>query len=155
MRHPWFLIAVLLVGGTLSSATAQPGRVATAVAKGGPLLPPPAVQSAFAQRFPTATAVAWEMEGALYEAEFKDAATKVSALFAATGALTEVERVVPLSALPAAVLPYLEKHYPAKPKIKEAARIEDAAGTITWEVEIGKKDVFFSATGAFLREEAD
>jgi hypothetical protein len=115
---------------------------------------PAAVKKAFATRYPTATAIEWEKEGANWEAEFKDGKTEMSAVFTAAGQFKEVEREVALTALPATVAPYINAHYPGQ-KIKEAARIEDAAGVVTWEAEVGKKDVLFDATGKFLREEGE
>jgi Putative beta-lactamase-inhibitor-like, PepSY-like len=148
------LIAVVLLGAGSRTTSAQASRAVGSAPKVRTTMPPAAVQTAFARRFPDAMAVRWEKEGTLYEADFKAKDVKVSAIFTASGEFKEVERTMPLSSLPAPVLTYVHQHYPGKP-IQEAARIEDAAGTVTWEAEIGKKDVIFTATGAFLREEVE
>lgn len=139
LRSLFLTAATLLVGASLR-ASAQTA--------------PAAIQKAFAIRYPTATAIKWEKEGADWEAEFKEGKTEASAVFMATGQFKQVEREVALTALPATVAPYIKAHYPGQ-KIKETARIEDAAGVVTWEAEVGKKDVIFDATGKFLREEGD
>lgn len=140
MLRSLFLMAATLLVGTAFRAAAQTA--------------PAAAQKAFTTRYPTATAIKWEKEGADWEAEFKEGKTEASAVFTATGQFKQVEREVAPAALPATVAPYLKAHYPGQ-KIKEAARIEDAAGVVTWEAEVGKRDVIFDATGKFLRVEGD
>ena len=147
------LFAAALLTGSSFCVSAQTTRSAVAP-KAGAVVPPAAVQTAFAQRFPKATAVKWEKEAGAYEATFLAGKVEISAVFTAAGKFREIERAVALTALPAPVLPYVQKHYPGQ-KIKEAARIKDAAGTVTWEAEVGKKDVIFDVNGAFLREASE
>lgn len=146
------LIATVLLAGADFIATAQADRAATP--KAGANMPPAAVQTAFAQLFPKATAVKWEKEGTLYEADFGLQKVKMSAVYTASGEFKEIERPEATTALPAPVLPYLNQKYTGQ-EIKEVARIEDAAGTVTWETEVGGKDLIFDAAGSFLREEIE
>ena len=149
MIRSLLIASALLVSGSYA-ASAQASRPAAAAATPRVVRPPVAVKAAFAARFPTATGLKWEKEGADWEANFKVGTVETSAVFAKAGEFKEVEHTVAPTKLPAAVLPYLQKRYPGQ-KIKEAARIEDAAGTVTWEAEVGKKDVIFDADGTFLR----
>ena len=144
------LLGVALLSSAPASATPAAALNAPFSAINRLAPPPAAVQAAFSKRFPKATAVKWEKEDAGWEAEFHEGKEEVSVEFNADGTLREIEREVALTALPAPVLPYVQKNYPSA-KIKEAARLEDAAGTVTWEAEVGGKDLIFDAAGTFLR----
>ena len=56
--------------------------------------------------------------------------------------------------LPQAIANYVVQNFPGK-KIKEAAKIVNAAGLVTYEAEVGKDDYIFDSTGNFLRKESD
>ena len=116
--------------------------------------PPASVQRAFAKQFPTAPAARWEKEGVLFEAEFTLKSVKTSVVYAATGEFKEIEEAMAVSTLPAPAAAYLAKNY-AGQKVAEAARIKDAAGTVSWEAEVGGRDLIFDAAGQFLRIEAE
>ncbi len=148
-------LSLLLASIALLFSGATPPKASTGKQLSAKKQTPPAVvRAAFTQRYATATGVKWEPEGAAWEVEFHLGKEELSAVFSAAGTFQEVEREVTLTALPAPVLPYLRQHY-AGQKVKEAARIEDAAGTVTWEAEVTGKDVLFDAAGQFLREAKD
>ena len=149
-----FLPLLITSAALLLSGATTPPTPAGSLSPTGKQAPPAAVHAAFAQRYAAATGVKWEPEGAAWEAGFHLGKEELSAVFSAAGVFQEVEREVALTALPAPVLPYLRQHY-AGQKVKEAARIEDAAGAVTWEAEVAGKDVLFDATGKFLREAKD
>jgi Putative beta-lactamase-inhibitor-like, PepSY-like len=111
---------------------------------------PAPVKASFAKQFP-GTAAKWEKEDGKYEAGFKQNGNTMSALFEATGTMTESEMDIKVSDLPASVLTYVKKHYKGKP-IKEGAKITKADGTVNYEAEVAGKDVIFDATGKFLKE---
>ena len=110
---------------------------------------PQPVQAAFMKLYPAAKEVKWGKEKDKFEAEFDLNKTDQSALFDASGNLTESEVAIKISELPKGVAEYVEKNF--KSKIKEAARITDAAGTITYEAEVKGKDLIFDANGNFLK----
>lgn len=112
---------------------------------------PVAVKSAFEKQYPDVKDADWEKEGANYEAEFEVNDTETSVVFDANGTLLETEVEIESSALPQAANDYVAKNYPGS-KIKEAAKITDAAGTVTYEAEVGKSDLIFDASGNFLKE---
>lgn len=111
---------------------------------------PAAVKAAFVKQYP-GISVKWEKEGAKYEAGFKQNGNTMSALYEATGKLTETERDIKVSELPAAVLVYVKDHYKGK-SIKEAAIIMKADGTVNYEAEVGGKDVIFDAGGKIIKK---
>jgi len=114
--------------------------------------PPQAVLNSFNQKFPGATDVEWSREkNGEWEAEF-DAAEgrETSTNFSPDGAWLETETEIAVAELPAAVRDAVAKMRPGK-KIREAARILDASGGTSYEVEIGRKDLIFDAEGNLVR----
>jgi hypothetical protein len=112
---------------------------------------PQAVRSSFAKLYPTASNVKWEKEGESFEAEFKSGKTESSALFDASGHLEESEMEIDIKSLPPAALEFVKIHYPNQ-SVKEAAKITNAHGVITYEAEIKGSDLLFDASGKFLKE---
>jgi uncharacterized protein (DUF2164 family) len=115
---------------------------------------PAEVKSSFTKHFAAAKNTKWEKEEGNYEAEFDLNKTEQSALFDAKGTLLETEVEIELSQLPAGVLEYVKAHY-ANQTIKEAAKITDANGTVTYEAEIKGMDLIFDSSGKFVKELKD
>jgi hypothetical protein len=67
---------------------------------------------------------------------------------------TFVEEVVAISpsALPAGVAAYVKEKYKVS-NLKEAGKVTDAAGTITYEAEVKGRDLIFDGNGKFLKED--
>jgi len=80
--------------------------------------------------------------------------TEQSVLFDAQGSILETELEIELNQLPSAVLEYIKANYKGQ-SVKEAAKITDANGKITFEAEVGKMDVLFDESGKFLKEKKD
>ena len=112
---------------------------------------PVIIKSAFQKQYPDAKEVKWEKENGNYEAEFELKETEHSALFDASGNIIESEVEISSDALPANVKEYVSKNYSGQ-KIKEAAKITDAKGTVTYEAEIKGKDLIFDSNGNFIKE---
>lgn len=94
---------------------------------------PIAVREAFAERFPAAANVEWELEDPTrYEGVFQEGGTESSANFAANGAWLETESRIAKSALPKAVTHALAANY-ADHIVEEAERVETPEG-ITFEL---------------------
>src|SRR5688572_17639702 len=127
---------------------------------------PAAVKEAFKKQFPDLASPEWEKEGAYYEAEFQvrrvnmengkavKGSIEKSVLFNEAGTLLQTEVEIKVSELPAAVSDYVAKNLGGI-KIKEAARITEANGTISYEAEVGKDDYIFDANGNFLKKEVE
>ena len=112
---------------------------------------PANVKSSFQKKYPTATAIKWDKEGEKYEASFDLNKTDNSVLMDAQGNIVETEVEIELTHLPKAVLDYVKTHYAGK-QVKEGAKITDAKGTVTYEVEIKGLDLIFDSNGNFIKE---
>jgi len=138
-------LSVLALCFVLSAAKAQKLKEADV---------PAAVKESFKKQFPAAKVEEWEKEGENYEAEFDLNKTETCAVFDASGKWLETEVEIKITELPKAVSEYLTKTVPGK-KIKEASKITDASGKITYEAEAGDDDYLFDDKGNFLRKEAE
>ncbi|MBS0646502.1 MAG: PepSY-like domain-containing protein [Verrucomicrobia bacterium] len=109
---------------------------------------PVAVKTAFEKQYPGIKAK-WDDENGKYEAGFKYQGQEMSAVYAATGTLEETEVEIPIKNLPAAVHSYVADHKMGK--IKEAAKITKANGTVEYEAEVKGGDAIFNADGKFIK----
>ena len=114
---------------------------------------PAAVKATFAKAYPN-TKAGWEKENGNYEAGFTANKIEMSVLIDPSGNITETETEIKVSELSKIITDYCAKNYPDK-KIAEASKIIDAKGIITYEAEINKMDVLFSADGKFIKESKD
>ena len=112
---------------------------------------PAIIKSAFQKQYPDAKEVKWETENGNYEAEFEQTETDYSVLLDASGNIIETEIEISVDALPANAKEYVSQNH-AGQKIKEAAKITDAKGTVTYEVEIKGTDLVFDSNGVFIKE---
>ncbi len=113
---------------------------------------PVKVTATFQKQYPTATAVKWDKEDDKYEASFTLDNVSNSLLMDAQGSIIETEVVIELNLLPNGVLDYAKKNY-ANKKVKGAAKITDASGIVTYEVEIKGTDLFFDSNGKFIKKQ--
>ncbi len=114
---------------------------------------PANVKASFAKAYPGITAK-WEKENGKYEVNFKKDGNTMSVLIETNGNITETETDIKTSDLPATVLAYVKEHYAGK-KIKEAAKLVKADGSVNYEAEVNGKDVIFDANGKFIKEAKD
>lgn len=112
---------------------------------------PAAVKTTFQKAYPNTKEVKWDKEGEKYEASFDVNKIDNSVLLDANGNILETEVEIELSQLPGSVLEYVKTHY-AGQKVKEAAKITDPKGTITYEAEIKGMDLLFDSNGKFIKE---
>lgn len=110
---------------------------------------PAAVKTNFDKAHPTAKAK-WEKEDNNYEVNFSVNGREMSRLYSADGSLMESEASIDVADLPANAQSYISKNFPGK-KVKEAARITKADGTINFEAEVNGADHIFDASGNFLK----
>ncbi|MFY7840207.1 MAG: PepSY-like domain-containing protein [Lacibacter sp.] len=113
---------------------------------------PSAVKEALQKQYPAAKKVKWDKEQANYEAGFEATGTEYSVLLDSKGAILETEVEIKIDAMPAKIKEYVSKKYPGE-KIKEAAKITNSKGIVTFEAEVKGKDLIFDNTGNFLKEE--
>ena len=115
---------------------------------------PASVLTAFQKIYPTAKEINWDKEGDKYEASFDLNKIEHSVLMDAQGNLIESEVEIDLNQLPKGVLTYVKTNYPGRPA-KEGAKIIDAKGNVTYEVEIKGMDLIFDSNGTFIKELKD
>lgn len=115
---------------------------------------PAAVKSSFSKSHPNVKVEKWEKEQNNYEAEFHEGKIEMAVLMDANGKLVETEKEISVSELPKEVSEYAAKNLGGK-KIKEASKITDAAGVVTYESEIDDVDYIFDAKGGFLKKETE
>lgn len=115
---------------------------------------PAAVRSAMQSLYPDVKKTDWEMENNYYEAEFTQSKTEVSVLFSENGAVYQTETEIQISELPPAVQTYLQQEVLGE-KIKEAAKIVFADGSINYEAECNGQDYLFDAIGKYIGIETE
>ena len=115
---------------------------------------PASAQQSFQKQFPAAKNVKWEKEDGNYEAGFTVNGKKTSVVITPSGNILETETEMSSNSLSASIRAFITKNYPGQ-KIKEAAKITDAKGIVTYEAEISGKDLIFDSKGKFLKENKD
>ncbi len=111
---------------------------------------PNEVKVAFAKQYPDVKKVKWEEEDGKFEASYNQNKVKSSVLMNAKGKILETENEIPVADLSKLITDYVAKNYPNQ-KIKGAAKITDAEGVITFEVEVKGLDLLFSDKGNFIK----
>jgi hypothetical protein len=112
---------------------------------------PASVKTAFQKNFPQAKVEKWEKEGVNFEAEFELNKSEQSVLFDAQGGIIETEIEIEISELPNGIVDYVKTNYKGQ-SVKEAAKITDTKGTLTYEAEIKGMDLLFDSNGKFIKE---
>jgi len=111
---------------------------------------PPPVMDAFKKEYPAVKKVYWGKDGIHYHAGFFDGKVPGSVTFDIMGKRLITEMQMPVEDLPQPVRDYVEKNYSGE-IFKEVARITDADGMITYEVEVKDMDLIFDAKGNFIQ----
>jgi hypothetical protein len=115
---------------------------------------PTAVKSSLERKYNTTNKVSWEREKGNYEANWGgNSGEDTSVLFTPSGDFLEMVKAIPVHELPKPILSYLNLHYKGM-KISEAGKVTDGQGKLSYEVEVGKKDLVFDENGNFLRVES-
>lgn len=134
------IIIAMAIGGTVTAQDLKTSAV------------PQAVKAAFVKKYPAASKVSWEKEDGNYEANWGGKSGEDnSAAFTPAGAFVEIVLAIPVSELPKEVAPYISAHYKGA-KIKEAGRVTDANGKISYEAEIKSGDLIFDEKGNFIKK---
>ena len=115
---------------------------------------PDTVKATFSKKFPNQKNVKWEKEKENYEASFSIEKSEHAVVIDSKGSLIETEEEISVKELPANAIAYIQKNYSDK-KIKEAAKITNATGIVTFEAKVGSKDLIFDKTGSYIKTTAD
>jgi len=107
---------------------------------------PEAVKQAFTTAHPDVKNAHWEKEADNYEVGFTVDKNEQSILYNAEGIVLETEVEIAISELPTVIQELIAKDYP-KGRIQETAKITDATGKVSYEVEMNGKDLLFDAEG--------
>lgn len=110
---------------------------------------PANVKDALQKSYPNVTNVKWEREHGNYEAEFKVAGLEYSVLLTVSGTIIETEVELAENELPQKARTYVATTYKGS-KIKEAAKITNNKGVVTYEAEVNGKDLLFDSEGDFI-----
>lgn len=134
-------LAVFLSASSLMAQDLKAGEV------------PANVKTACLKKFPAAKKISWEKEKGNYEANWGGSSGEDnSAVFTPSGEFVEIVNAIPVSQLPSSVAPYVKSHYKGA-SIKEAGKVTDAKGKLTYEAEIKGKDLIFDEKGVFIKED--
>ena len=112
---------------------------------------PAAVTAKFKTLYPSVEKVKWGKEDANYEAEFDLNKVETSVVFDASGNALETETEISVTDLPATVNTYISTNVPGE-KIKEASKIIDSKGVVTYEAEVKGVDYVFDKDGVFIKK---
>ena len=115
---------------------------------------PQPVKTAFSKSFAGVNDAKWENEKGNYEANFSKDGKKMAVLFDGSGKLMETETSIAIKELPANVTAYMSKNYKDQ-KVKEAAKIILADGSMQYEAAIKGMDVLFDKSGNFIKTAKD
>ncbi|HEY5407842.1 MAG TPA: PepSY-like domain-containing protein [Ginsengibacter sp.] len=114
---------------------------------------PAKAKSALRQKYPEAKNVGWEKEDGNYEANWGGKSGEDNSVqFTPAGNFIEIVKAIPVASLPKPIMTYANMHYKGV-KITEAGKVTDAAGKISYEVELKGKDVIFDEDGNFIKAE--
>jgi hypothetical protein len=139
MKTTLLLLLVMMIGSSAFTQKIQEKDV------------PANIRAAFQKQYPKVTKAKWSKEGVNFEAEFDLNKEESSVLMDASGNLIETEVEIETSQLPKEIATYIKANYSNK-SIKEAAKITDVKGIVTYEAEIKGKDLIFDSTGKFIKE---
>lgn len=110
------------------------------------------IKEAFKKSYPEAKELNWEKEkDGNYEANFEIGEVEQSLTLDRNGNMVELEEEIAVAELPEAAKAYLSKNYQGS-KIKEAAKITDSKGVVTFEAEVKGMDLIFDNAGKLLKE---
>ncbi len=139
------IFLLLVIGFAATTANAQKVKEAEVPAE---------VKTAFTKNYPNVKAKGWEKEDGNYEVVFDSNKNEMTLVIDPKGNVVQTETEIKVSELSKTITDYCAKNYAGK-KIKEASKIVDAKGVVTYEAEIEKMDVLFDANGRFIKESKD
>jgi hypothetical protein len=155
MNNLFGLVTVLLALSTASFAQKEKvGKNGKGEVKGREKITVPiAVKEALSKKYPGAIKVAWEKENGNYEANWGGKSGEDNSVqFTPSGNFIEMVKSIPISELPKPVISYVKEHYNGV-QIKEAGKVTDAQGKLSYEAEVKGKDIIFDERGNFVKAE--
>jgi hypothetical protein len=135
------LILLLAIAGFITQTQAQILNVKKV---------PETVTAAFNKTYPSVKDVDWSKDGNNYEAKYEADKIGKSVTYDTSGKLIETEVEIETSDLPAPIMEYVKNNYKAD-KVKEASKITDANGIVTYEAEVKGVDLIFDSKCNFIK----
>lgn len=115
---------------------------------------PSAVKEAFIKQYPETKVKKWKKDSANYEAEFNVNGLETQAVYDSNGNFIESEIEMKASELPKAVKDYIASNLHGK-KIKDAAKITDSTGRISYKAEVDNEGYIFDSDCSFVKKEGE
>jgi hypothetical protein len=115
---------------------------------------PSSVITKFTLTYPKVEKVKWSKENGNYEAEFDLNNIETSVVYDSIGITLETESEITVANLPAAAKDYVKNNC-NDAKIKEASKLIDGKGVLTYEAEVKGVDYVFDKDGAFIRKSGE
>jgi hypothetical protein len=112
-------------------------------------VPKPAT-AGFFKAHPTAKDVEWHRMGKNYKAGFEEGEVKMYSTYSDEGKLIEHGMGIVQTALPYPVMEYVKNTY-KEDEVKNACKVIDASGVVTYDVEVKGMDVTFDAMGNYMK----
>ena len=136
------IILVLAIAGICTQANAQKVKTSSV---------PVPVTTAFNKDHQTVKLVDWSLtDGNNYEASFKEGKVDTYVKYEASGNLLETKRAISGSELPAPVMSYVKQNY-KEDEVKNAFKITEADGTITYKGTVKDMTLLFDSEGTFIK----
>ncbi len=110
---------------------------------------PTAATAAFTKTHPSVKDVEWSKDGSNYLAEYEMDKADMSHCYDASGNLLVSKAEIIEAALPAAALEYVNANCKAD-DVKDAIKVTDSKGVVTYEVKVKGKHLIFDSNGKLL-----
>lgn len=110
---------------------------------------PPQVVDAFHKDYPNAKKCYWGKDSINYQVAFYTGKAPVAVTYDAAGKKMLTEMQIPVEELPPNITAYVQKNYPGE-IYKNVVQVTDAAGIISYEVEVKNVALEFDANGNFI-----
>lgn len=113
---------------------------------------PSSVTSAFNTSHPSITDVEWRKDGNNYVVEYDADKTDMFVTYDALGTLIQTASEISSSSIPAPAMEYVKTNY-KEDEIRDASKITDSNGTVTYSGKVKGMLLFFDSKGIFIRGE--
>ncbi len=111
---------------------------------------PTDVSKVFVKSHPKVTQVEWTKAGDNFKANYSEDSTYRSATYSLKGKITETEKQIPVTSLPAAAIKYLNENF-SDSYAKKTLQIKSGKGKVTYSVNIKDVVLLFDANGKYIK----
>jgi hypothetical protein len=115
---------------------------------------PTAVTAAFYKAHPTLKDVDWSRDKEYYVAKYNVDKADICTYYDAPGKVIKAKMAIVTGALPAPVMEYVKKTY-QEDEVKDAYKVTDSEGIVTYETKVKGMFLFFNSKGDFIKSVKD